>query len=220
VYFVTFKPYLDKIRYNSNLNNVRISLNIKGLDMNFKSMALSALLIVSLFSGCDNKKEKVEADDVVAHKAVQQEDQFSFDLTTTDGKTIKIIPNKEGWKFVGYENKVVLLTFFATWCPPCKAEIPHLVALNEKYKDKFAVIAVVVEQNKPNEQMKQFIAEHHINYPIANSDVNFELANAVGGVSSIPAMFLFNKTGQAVQHYVGAVPEELLESDIKKAFGN
>jgi len=187
--------------------------------MNFKSMALSALLIVSLFSGCDNKKEKVEADDVVAHKAVQ-EDQFSFDLTTTNGKTIKIIPNKEGWKFVGYENKVVLLTFFATWCPPCKAEIPHLVALNKKYKDKFAVIAVVVEQNKPNEQMKQFIAEHHINYPIANSDVNFELANAVGGVSSIPSMFLFNRSGKTVQHYVGAVPEELLESDIKKVLGN
>jgi thiol-disulfide isomerase/thioredoxin len=187
--------------------------------LKIKKITILSILALSLITGCGEKEKTEEIADAVVAKPKKQQLPI-FNLKTSTGKDIVIKVKKDGWEFVGYEGKVVLLNFFGTWCPPCKAEIPHLVALNEKYKDKFAVIAVVVEQNKPNEQMKQFIAEHHINYPITNSDVNFELANAVGGVSSIPAMFLFDKSGKVVQHYVGAVPIEMLESDIKKAFGN
>ena len=105
-------------------------------------------------------------------------------------KPIKITADPNGWKFEGVQGKAVLLNFFATWCPPCKAEIPHLNNLKKKYNGEFEVVAVLVENDKSNEQMKQFINEFSVNYPIVNSKENMKLIGAVGGVKSIPTMFL------------------------------
>jgi len=184
--------------------------------MKIKSIAILSLLSIILFSGCD-KKEDIK-DSVVVSK--QQEQKLpTFHLTTSNGKAITIEVTKNGWKFPQYKDKAVMLVFFATWCPPCKAEIPHLINLQKKYKKDFQIIAVLVEQNKDNDILKDFIFSHNITYPVTNSNENFNLANAVGGVSSIPAMFLFNKDGLVFQNYVGAVHEEILESDIKQAIG-
>jgi thioredoxin-like negative regulator of GroEL len=62
--------------------------------------------------------------------------------------------------------------------------------------------------------------DYNIQYPITNGNENFYIAQAVGGVSSIPAMFMFDKNGKKVASYVGATPEEILDSDIKKYKGN
>ena len=184
--------------------------------MKIKSIAILSLLSIILFSGCD-KKEDIKDRVVVS---TQQEQKLPiFHLTTTNAKPITIEVTKDGWKFPDYPNKVILLNFFATWCPPCKAEIPHLINLQKKYKKDFQVIAVLVEQDKDNNTINDFIFNHKISYPVTNSNENFNLANAVGGVSSIPAMFLFNKDGLVFQNYVGAVHEEILESDIKQAIG-
>jgi len=182
--------------------------------MKFKKISFLIFfsLIVILSTGCDSKKEQKQE--------VKQEQKVvipEFNLTTNDGKSIKIIANPDGWEFPQYKNKAVLLNFFATWCPPCKAEIPHLVALKDKYKDKFEVIAILVEQNKLQAVVDEFIKEHGVTYPIANGPENFKLVNAVGGVPSIPTMFLFNKNGRIINKYVGMVPQEMLDSEIQKA---
>lgn len=165
-----------------------------------------------IFTGCDSKDEAQKSESKVQKVTVPE-----FNLTTNDGKNIKIIADAKGWKFVGLENKAVLLNFFATWCPPCKAEIPHLNNLKEKYKDQFEVIAVLVEQDKPKALIEEFIKEHSVTYPITNSKENFKLVDAVGGVPSIPTMFLFNIEGKIINKYVGMVPEEMLDSEIQKA---
>ncbi len=191
--------------------------------MQIKKLTILSILALSLFTGCNKKddiNENVVANTDTATKTNQVQKLPTFHLTTTNGKDITIKVTKDGWEFKDYPNKAVLLTFFATWCPPCKAEIPHLINLQNKHSKDFQVIAVVVERDKPNQALNTFIKNHKIIYPITNSSVNFELASAVGGVSSIPAMFLFNKKGLVVQNYVGAVHEEILESDITKAIGN
>ncbi len=115
------------------------------------------------------------------------------------------------------------LIFFATWCPPCKAEIPHLNNLKEKYKDSFEVVAVSLGERSggltSKEKMETFINDFKINYIVSNSEINFDVADAMGGIRSIPTMFLFDPSGKIVQKYVGLVPEEMMETDIKRALG-
>ncbi|MCK5293794.1 MAG: TlpA family protein disulfide reductase [Arcobacteraceae bacterium] len=189
--------------------------------MKIKKLTILSILTVALFTGCD-KKEEINENIVaptakVAQETTKKSQLPTFHLTTTTGKPITIEVTKKNWVFKEYPNKVILLNFFATWCPPCKAEIPHLNNLQTKYNNDFQVISILVEQDKPNSEANKFIKDNKIIYPITNSKENFKLANAVGGVSSIPAMFMFNKQGFVVQNYVGAVHEEVLESDIKKA---
>ncbi|MBT7274559.1 MAG: TlpA family protein disulfide reductase, partial [Campylobacteraceae bacterium] len=106
---------------------------------------------------------------------------------------------------------------FATWCPPCKAEIPHLNNLYTKYKDQFEIVGILLENNKPNSEVQDFINEYSIKYTITNDQKNQNLASIIGNVKSIPTMFLINLDGKIIQKYVGIVPEEMLASDIKRA---
>lgn len=176
---------------------------------------LAILLIAGLFTACDNKEKLTK--DVLSPSKELKVQLPTYNLTTTDGKKITIKVTQKGWVFEQYPNKVILLNFFATWCPPCKAEIPHLNHLQKIYQNDFQVISVLVENDKDNQFVNDFIDEYGIQYPVTNSAENFNLVDGVGGVSSIPAMFIFNKNGIVVQRYVGAVKEEILDSDILKA---
>lgn len=184
--------------------------------MNIKKLIGFGLLLVVIFSGCDKKEEINE--DIIASTPKSQ--IRTFNLKKTDGSFITIEYENGKWNFKDFPNKVVLLNFWATWCPPCKAEIPHLNNLVQKYKDEFIVLGVLVEEDKNNEDLISFMKSHQMQYPVTNGQENFYLAQAVGGVSSIPAMFMFDKTGKMVMNYVGAVHEEILESDINKYKGN
>lgn len=173
-------------------------------------LATTSLL---LWSGCSSESKKQEAQEKPSKETVKNE---KITLTSTDGKEIIVTPTEKGFTFSGYENKVVLVNFFATWCPPCKAEIPHLNNLQEKYKEDFIIISVLLEENKPNEELASFMKYNSINYLITNTPENFKFAKSVGGVKNIPLMFLYDKKGYYSTHYVGAVPEEMIDADIKK----
>ena len=69
---------------------------------------------------------------------------------------------------------------------------------------------------KTNSEIKQFVKEHNINYEVTNAPENMDLAKAVGGIKSIPTMFLIDKENTIFQKYVGLVPNEMMEIDIKK----
>ncbi len=186
--------------------------------MNIKVLTFFLILITTIFTACQDK-ETIDESVVnpVKEQKVQERRLPTFHLKTTNDQNITIEVTKDGWNFKEYPNKVVLLNFFATWCPPCKAEIPHLNNLVKEYKDDFIVIAVLVEENKTNEEINEFIKQYNIIYPVTNTPENFNVAGAVGGVDSIPAMYLFTKKGLVLQNYIGAVDETILRTDIKKA---
>jgi thiol-disulfide isomerase/thioredoxin len=165
------------------------------------------------FNGCSSDKKKTEAKSEKVQEEVKNEKIILQDVS---GKEIVVTPLEKGFSFSGYENKVVLVNFFATWCPPCKAEIPHLNNLQEKYKDNFVIISVLLEENKSNEEISNFMKYNNIHYIITNGLENFKLAQSVGGVKNIPLMFLYDKEGKYSTHYVGAIPEEMIDADIKK----
>ncbi len=109
-----------------------------------------------------------------------------------------------------YKNKIVLINFWATWCPPCREEMPYFEETYRKYKDKgFVIIALSLDANK--EFVKDFVKDFGITFPVAMADN--EISNAYG-VSALPVSFLYNSKGELVKSKIGAYMS--LEEDLKK----
>ena len=185
--------------------------------LNKISILVLALIPIVFFSACGNKKEENNTKDKnnIELKTTQKANT-TFNLKTTSGKNILVSIENDKWTFKGYENQVILLNFFATWCPPCKAEIPNLINLQNKYKDKFHIISVLLEQDKTDAFIRMFIKKYKINYEITNSAENYKLADKLGGITSIPTMFIFDNKGKMMEKYRGAVPQEMIDTDIQK----
>ncbi len=134
--------------------------------------------------------------------AVRPMPQFSLP-SATDGKTVSSDD---------FKNKTLLVTFFATWCPPCRQEIPTLIKLQNEYADKdFSIVALSVDEGGPK-VVKKLIDSQKINYPVLMA--TRAVANNFGGISGIPTTFLVNKKGNVVKKYPGYVPHQLLVRDI------
>ena len=74
----------------------------------------------------------------------------------------------------------------------------------------------MLEENKSNEEIKEFMEKNSIEFTITNSISNFKLAKEIGGVRSIPFMLIYDRNGDYSQHYTGAVPEEMIDIDIQR----
>ena len=129
----------------------------------------------------------------------------SFALASAvDGKTV------ESGSFAG---KALLVTFFATWCPPCLQEIPSLVELQQEFAaEGFSVVAMSVDQGG-SAQVAKLVEQQAINYPVLMADA--ETAENFGGVYGIPVSFLVNKSGTVVKRYNGLVSHAVLAKDIR-----
>ena len=182
--------------------------------MQFKTFTFLTILSILLFTGCDSKEEKEEINQPAPVQKVEINTEFQ--LKTTNDGIINLKLENDKIILKDYPNKIVLLNFFATWCPPCKAEIPNLIKLQNDYKNDFVIVSILLEDMKTHEELQKFITTFNINYPITNASENFDLAKSLGGIKSIPTMFLVDKDGNVFQKYVGLVPSEMMEIDIKK----
>lgn len=110
-------------------------------------------------------------------------------------------------------KKPTIYSFFSTKCPECIKKIPHLIDLQNRYKEKINLIGVVVE-NRSQEEIKDFCDFYNINYRVVLGNGSYKLADAVGGVRMIPAVHLYDQDGKYATHFIGAMPQEMLESRI------
>jgi len=184
-----------------------------------KKALLCTTVSLLLFSGCsDTKKE----DESAAQAMNTMVAQSSFKLQSLDGETFTVTQETNNFILEGLKSNVVLFNVFGTWCPPCRAEAPHLTRLQKKYRDTFKIIAVPVDENPSNAILEEWKQTYGADYSIVNSKDNRALANALaasvnaGQGFPIPLMLMF-KDGKYVTHYVGAIPEEMIESDIQHA---
>ena len=129
--------------------------------------------------------------------------QFSLS-SVTDGKKVSS---------QDYKGKVLLVTFFATWCPPCRQEIPTLKKLHEEFgPEGFAVLGLSVDEGGSG-IVNKLVEKEQINYPVLMADRS--TANDFGGIAGIPTSFLVNQQGNVVKKYPGYIPHKVLERDIK-----
>src|ERR1700740_1249804 len=110
----------------------------------------------------------------------------AFQLNDLDGKSFSLAEAK---------GKIVLLNFWATWCGPCRAEIPDLIVLQEKYRDQLQIIGLTVDDDDAS-MIKEVVAETRINYPVAMSPP--EVRMQYGGIAALPTSFWLAPHGVVV----------------------
>jgi len=112
-----------------------------------------------------------------------------------------------------YKGKVLLINFWATWCPPCRKEIPSLIELQKEFGPKgFSVIGISTDEGG-SALVAKFTKKMEINYPVVMGDTKTPMA--FGGIIGIPSSFLVNRQGTVVKRYDGYVDHETLVTDIK-----
>ncbi len=130
-----------------------------------------------------------------------------FQLAGLDGKPVTL---------AGSKGKVVLVNFWATWCGPCRAEIPDLVELQKKYKDRLQILGLVVDDDDLD-AIKKFSARYGINYPVAlaTNDIRIQY----GGIPALPTSFVLDSEGRVVQKHEGLRDPVLYETEIRALLG-
>lgn len=131
-----------------------------------------------------------------------------FQLKELDGRILRLSDLR---------GKAVLLNFWATWCAPCKVEIPWFIDLQKQYGPQGLQIVGVSMDDSGNDAVAKFASEMGINYPVAVGDD--KLADAYGGVQALPTTFYIGRDGKFVSRVYGLVSHSEVESNIRAALG-
>ena len=136
---------------------------------------------------------------------------MSFTLKGLNGDNIRL---------ADYKGKIVFLNFWATWCVPCKAEIPVLIELQDRYKaDGLEVVGVVTLDDFAN--AAPFAAEHKMNYTIVDGTTRQDVEEAYGPLPGLPSSFVIARNGSVCYEHVGVPrpePNEKLHDAIRRVF--
>jgi thiol-disulfide isomerase/thioredoxin len=120
------------------------------------------------------------------------------------------------WSLRANRGSIVVLNFWATWCEPCRTEVPYLVKIADEFH-KRGVNVVGVSLDEPgSEIVKKFAAEYKINYPILFPEPDSPFSK----IDNLPMTLLIDRDGRLANKYTGAVPEKILRADIGKLLDN
>jgi thiol-disulfide isomerase/thioredoxin len=153
-----------------------------------------ALACALSFTGCAKKAKKSSA------KPAPE-----FSLKDADGKTVHLSD---------YKGKVVLLDFWATWCGPCKIEIPWFIEFQQKYgKDGLQVLGVFVEDTL--EKVKPYVVTMKMNYTILQGQDREDVQDAFGPMFGIPVTAVVSRDGKLCVKHTGLTSKDTFENEIK-----
>lgn len=146
---------------------------------------MSLLLVLSLISSETKKAPNFVLENVMTNKMVE---------------------------FYKLKGKVYIIDFWATWCPPCRRQIPILIELHEKYKNQgLVVIGIALERDK--QKVRNFHKVHKIPYPVLMG--NAKVARDFGGIMAIPTLFVIDGKFNIIKKFIGLTEKEEFENIIK-----
>lgn len=197
-------------------------------------LALVAVCLALLAAACSNESASQKA---AMERRAAREAAGNAAGNTSPPRTSRPMPPvataqqtaqlEGGWTFLDgrrvslddYRGKVLVLDFYATFCPPCREEIPHLVALQRRYESEgVSVVGLNVGGDEDRPKVPQFVKELGISYPLGNPDPGFSEPFFVDD-DSIPQTYVFDRQGRIVKRFVGFGPDmpDQLEDAIKTA---
>ena len=130
---------------------------------------------------------------------------LNFTLKDINGKDVALS---------AYKGKVVLLDFWATWCPPCKKEIPGFIELYTSYRSRGFVVLGVSMDDSPSDA-KRFAQKIKMNYPVLVGNGRDDVEQAFGPLPGLPTSFMIARDGKICGKHTGFVPKEQFEREIK-----
>jgi len=174
----------------------------------FPRLLVTILLVLgtALTTGCgSDSSEQQPTPDVDTKVGGAVGDQAPrFELPDLDGGTFKLSD---------HEGKVVLVDFWATWCPPCRAALPHLQELSVEYADEGLVIVGIATDRQGAEIVKPFVTKNGLTFEIVlPAD---QIDQQFGGIRSIPTTFLVGRDGVVAKKWIGYKDKAIYESAIK-----
>ncbi len=171
---------------------------------------LYAFVLILFFSaavmGCQ-KENEAKTTSAAENDSAVQGDEFKapdFTLANVKGDNVSLSD---------YKGKIVIVDFWATWCPPCRKGIPDLISLQDEYKDKVAVIGISLDRENTKASVPGFVDKMGINYPVVY--FNDQVINDFGGVSAIPTTFIIDQKGNIVKKMIGLYPKSEYEQVVK-----
>ena len=170
-----------------------------------KNFLIPAVLFLMLFNCGNVLKTSYTLADGIEDGQTDKQKAPDFTLYDTGGKEITLSD---------YAGKVVILDFWATWCGPCRMSIPDLVSIQSKYKDDLVVIGISLDDNGTQTNIPSVVESLGINYPVVFGTM--QVVNDYGNINAIPTSFIIDQSGNIIKTYVGLVPKETIEDELKK----
>jgi cytochrome c biogenesis protein CcmG, thiol:disulfide interchange protein DsbE len=133
--------------------------------------------------------------------------QANLDFTVKDMNGARV-------RLADYKGKVLLINFWATWCAPCKVELPGLIELQDAYKDR-GLMVLGISEDDPPEALRTFATEWKINYPMLVGLGEDKLFDAYGPLVGLPTSVIVGRDGAECGRHVGAATKEEFEREIK-----
>jgi peroxiredoxin len=132
----------------------------------------------------------------------------AFELKSLDGKTVRL---------ADYRGKAVLLNFWATWCQPCKIEMPWFVELQNKYGSEGLQVVGIAMDDASEQDIAKFAKDMGVNYPVLIGKES--VGDAYGGVQFLPTTYFLDRDGKVVDRVFGLKSRSDIEDDVKEALG-
>jgi thiol-disulfide isomerase/thioredoxin len=130
-----------------------------------------------------------------------------FSVKALDGKTLKLSD---------FHGRPVIVDFWATWCAPCKASMPHMNAMQERYRDQGLVVIGLSVDDGGTQKVRQFVEKNGVSFRIGMADD--KVLDQYGPIRFIPTMFFINRKGEIVRRLQGYLDDETVESYVKELF--